>query len=409
MPSEQTQLKMINQPTNSFGRGLLESVCFDSGFRYPCGGRLPGGTDEDTSSYPTGSEAFKTLNNISRANIVTQFLTSSSQILLFLLDAASSPNLDFKASTFAISTQCQLMNSQCFERSEKRDLTCSPDLSAQIGDINDLDIKFFNDSGLTQNTFYPSYPFQNPLYFSISVWMDQPHTTEAAADPGDMDNESAMEFNCSATIFKAIYTWVHGSVAEFNITLANGSLGAIMSAPFIDLDHAHPSQRAVASSIARLSNSSADIVAATATAFSYTALAISTTSMERRTNLLEQSRSTLLLTRVPIIPFYILITLNALYVLCTMLLAVAAIIWTHLAESAEVKSQLTVEGLMAAVFKENKSKANLQSSASLDGSADPDEAVEEEVAKIAILKTEQGGWSFATVTLNEGKSTMTFI
>lgn len=217
-----------------------------------------------------------------------------------------------------------------------------------------------------------------------------------------------LEFGCSSTIFDATYAWVDGSIAQFNVTPTNGSIGGVMSAPFIN-DNANISQQAIMSSMARLSTNYSDVVPLTAAAFSHSALALSYIGMESRANIVEQSRSTMVLTRVPIVPFYVLITLNAVYVLCTVLLAMAAMIWAHPTESAAVKSQLTMEGFVAAVFKGDGIRTQTQDSETSDGSSDRTEVVREEMPKIAIVKTDQGEWSYATVTADHEGSVVKLI
>jgi hypothetical protein len=83
-------------------------------------------------------------------------------------------------------------------------------------------------------------------------------------------------------------------------------------------------------------------------------LSLSIGAIGNRANLLEQSRSTLLLTRVPTIPFYLLIAFKLVYVLGVVLFAIAAIILTHPSESAGIKAKLTIDGLMTTIFREDK-------------------------------------------------------
>lgn len=85
-------------------------------------------------------------------------------------------------------------------------------------------------------------------------------------------------------------------------------------------------------------------------------------------------------------------------------------IWAHPKESTAVKSQLTMEGFVTAVFKGESIKAQTtQASESSEGSSDHTEVDTEELPKIAILKTDQGEWSYATVTSNNDGAVVRFI
>ncbi|KAH8121968.1 hypothetical protein FP744_10009199 [Trichoderma asperellum] len=403
-PSEQTQLNFTTPSNHSFSRGLLQgNDCIYSGYNYPCDALKGYGADGAFTPYiPADTEAFKILNNVSTKNIVSNLSSNSSQSLLYISDASSSSDLDFKASAFAISTKCDIMTVRCSE-DNREVFDCPGDLLNQITQVTRVLFRFYNDSSLTHAISYPNYPFQNPLYFTTNILIEELNQPE---QPDVL--EGTMQFGCSSTIYDTTYAWVDGSIAQFNMTLANGSLGGIMSAPFIN-DNANISQQAVISSMVRLSTNFSSAVPLTAAAFSHSALALSYVAMESRVNMVEQFRSRLILTRVPVVPFYILIGLNALYVLCTILLAAAAMIRTHPKESTAVKSQLTMEGFMTAVFKGESVKAQTQVSESSDGSSDHTEVVTEEVPKIAILKTGQGEWSYATVTTHDNGAVVKFI
>lgn len=399
-PSEQTQLNFTTSSNHSFGRGLIQGQeeCMYSYYFYPCEALKWFGPDGTPTPYlPTDTETFKILNNISTENVVSKYSSNSSQSLYYLSDAASlSSNWDFKASAVAISTHCDVVRVECIQ-DDREIFDCTQQLSNRVNEVTKVDFTFYGDSSLSQNISFPNYAFINPLYFTVSMIIGKQYHPQ----PGILGG--SMELSCSSTTFDATYAWVDGSVAQFNVTPTNGSLGGVMSAPFIN-ENANISQQAVMSTMARLSTNFSDAVPLTAAAFSHSALALSYIAMENRSNIIEQSRAALSLTRVPIIPFYILIVLNALYVLCTILLAMTAMIWAHPKESTAVKSQLTLEGFMTAVFNGEGIKAQTQASESSDASSDRTEAVKEDVLKIAILKTGQGKWFYATVTNNNDEA-----
>lgn len=364
---------------------------------------------------PTMSDAGATLTNTSAINMIRQFPSSQQQPIFYLGDTAASSDIDFKASTYAVSTQCQPMTKQCLPPASgfKTSFNCSTGLAGNLSAYSTVDsaaglgLQFFQDPGLITPWLGPpenQMPSgQNPLYFG--TWAINQESQTLASGTGEKDDglsdlvgqgsEAWSWFlNCSATVYDTTYTWVNGSLASHNTTLSNNTIGLVVLSIFY---HTYGDQALqLAATTASFGNSSADVAATTAEYFSRSALSMAGGVFANRTNLLEQSRSTMLLTRVPLIPFYTLIVLKMLYALSAMLLAIATIIWAHPAQSAEVKAQLTIEGLVAAIFGsdslKNKAPGDLQEVVDQDAAAKEDQE-----KKVAVVKTEGGRWTYATV------------
>jgi hypothetical protein len=182
-------------------------------------------------------------------------------------------------------------------------------------------------------------------------------------------------------------------VAGFNTTLANGSLGGLFSAAFASGFAGMVLENAVI--LGGLSSNSTQLAEITANAFSQAVLALAIGVISNRTNLLEQSRTSLSLTRVPKVPLYILLVLKFLYVLGVVLLAVVAICFTHPSETQEVKARLSIKGLAAAYFEPDAQKN--QAVSSLEEMFSEHNPKSEKETKVGIVKTEQGGWKYVTV------------
>ncbi|KAM0264323.1 hypothetical protein ACHAQJ_000813 [Trichoderma viride] len=411
IPQEKIQLQAISSPSHSFGRGLISSDCTKKDPESPCDIVFMAPENYLVSN----TEAFKVLNNVSTSNTVYQFPPNLSQkTMLFLGDTASSSNLDFKASTFAVTTQCEPITYNCtHDYPTFPKFNCTPALNSDFDTLpSPTGMKVFTNSSLTDA---PNFTYQNPIYFATWAIREQANSSGLYTDPGVVFDPSVIGavtwiLNCSSTVYEADYTWVNGSVVSLNTTLANGTIGGIISGPFSN-DHADAALQ-VAANLASISNTSAEIAATTAAYISHIALSLSIGAISSRTNLLEQSRSTVLLTRVPIVPFYILIALKLFYVLGVMLFALAVITLAHPAESAGVKAQITIDGLMAAIFGQDKLKSQgaLESADELEGQGES-EAIQDgpEVAqnggtKVAIVKTEKGEWSYAAVITRDGKA-----
>ncbi|KAL7955014.1 hypothetical protein V8C34DRAFT_327742 [Trichoderma compactum] len=352
IPVEQTQLQINSPSVHSFGRGLISSDCTENGTGSPCNVIITMGT----SYLVSASETFKVLHNASTINKVNYFPTHQPQAILYLGDAASSSNVDFKANTFAVSTQCRPITYDCtYMHPNDSKFNCTPALT---GDFNTLSspvgIKLFSNSSLTKNL---PFTYQNPVYFATWAVREQIDSRSFANDPGVAYHSDTVEtlswiLNCSSTVYEATYTWVNGTVTSFNTTLANSTLGGIMSGPFGN-DRVNAALQCAAN-FASAGNSSADIAETTATFMSHVVLSLSVGAISSRKNIIEQSRSKLILTRVPIIPLYFLITLKALYVCGIIVLAAIIMIWSHPKQAAGVKSQLTIDGLVGTIFREGK-------------------------------------------------------
>jgi len=193
-------------------------------------------------------------------------------------------------------------------------------------------------------------------------------------------------------------------------------MGGILSAPLSD-QHANDLLQ-VATNLASVSNTSAEIATTTANYIAHIALSLSIGAISNRSNLLEQSRSTLLLTRVPTVPFYLLIAFKFVYVLGVVLFAIAAIILTHPSESAGIKAKLTIDGLMTTIFREDKLKSSpTVSSEDRAESEEPEQQEELEVGsevigegdiKVSIVKDNED-WSYAAVIRDKNEKVVKIV
>lgn len=427
VPREQTQIQVISPPAHAYGRGLSGECIAHTNEDAPCNVEV----SQMESSLQSSSEGFKIANNISTTNVVNQFSASPSQTILYLADAAGSSALDYKASTFAASVQCQSITYQCTKDTDvgNSDYNCT---KALVGSFNEPDnnpddaeifynpsgARLFTNSSLTKTT---RFSFQNPVYFAAWATRVQIDSNAFLNDTGIIASSNIPGvynwiLNCSATFYEASYAWVNGSAVSLNTTLANSTMGGILSAPLSD-QHANDLLQ-VATNLASVSNTSAEIATTTANYIAHIALSLSIGAISNRSNLLEQSRSTLLLTRVPTVPFYLLIAFKFVYVLGVVLFAIAAIILTHPSESAGIKAKLTIDGLMTTIFREDKLKSSpTVSSEDRAESEEPEQQEELEVGsevigegdiKVSIVKDNED-WSYAAVIRDKNEKVVKIV
>lgn len=433
-PVQVTQLQTIDPPTRNFSRGLI-SICTNSdttgnsltetsngvslsGDYLPC--TLASG--KEGSVLEMDSEAYKIMNGISQTNTVRQYSSDPLKVFYYLSDSATSADVDYKATTFAVTTECEIITSKCNIDFLTSTFNCTPSfagsltspgpamMATEVSKSSPVGVQYFGDPGLTNNFSATSDVFspQNPLYFGTWASAQQAvsfatNTSGTATVDDTSGLGSSWVLNCSSTIYEATYTWVNGTVTSFNTSLANGTVGGIFSAGFAAGFGAAALQNIA--TIAGFSNSSDGLANITAAYFSQNSLALSIGAMDLRPGILEQSRSLINLTRVPLVPFYMLIVLKLLYAFSTVLFAFAVIIWAHPSESQDVKTRLSIKGLVVASFEPDKLKEKavgtveeMFSENSADGHA--------ENKKVGIVKTELGGWAYMTTAVEAGRSVL---
>lgn len=362
------------------------------------------------------------MNGISQTNTVKQYSSDPLKTFYYLSDSATSTDVDFKATTFAVTTECEAITSKCnLDINVSTFFNCTPSFAGSlnspgpaviapgVSNPRPVGVQYFGDPGLTNNfsTTSGAYSPQNPLYFG--TWATAQQAVSSGADNGSIATVpgtglgDSWVLNCTSTIYEATYTWVNGTVTSFNTSLANGTVGGIFSAGFAAGFGATALENIAI--IAGLSNASDGLANVTAAYFSQNSLALSIGAMDTRPNTLEQSRSLINLTRVPLVPFWMLIALKLFYAFSTVLFAFAVIIWAHPAESQDVKTRLSIKGLVVASFEPDKLKEKavgtveeMFSENSGDGQA--------EKKKVGIVKTEQGGWAYVTTAVEVGRSVL---
>lgn len=336
-------------------------------------------------------------------------------------DSATSADVDFKATTFAVTTECEAITSKCNIDFYTSTFNCTPSfagsltspgpavIATRVSSQSPVGVQYFGDPGLTNNFSMASeaYSDQNPLYFG--TWATAQQAVSSGAENGAIATlpgtglGSSWVLNCTSTIYEATYTWVNGTVTSFNTSLANGTVGGIFSAGFAAGFGATALENIAI--LAGFNNASDGLANATAAYFSRNSLALSVGAMELRPNTLEQSRSSLSLTRVPLVPFYMLIAVKLFYALSTVLFAFAVILWAHPSESQDVKTRLSIKGLVVASFEPDKLKEKAVGTVE-EMFAENSRDWQVEKTRVKIVETEQGGWAYVTTAVEVGQSVL---
>ena len=438
-------------PVHTYGRDLNSSMCSDniweqrpcpsnpqSSCSYPCsiadwnitagGGVL---LKEGIKGAQQAAEALlgnSPVNLIQNTSYVANQQDYYAQQYYFLSDVNIGQTLDFLGNTTAVTTQCEMVTQNCQVNSSSEGFSCpgysspsftysgevgvDPLAATAPGNMSMVGIQFFKDAALQNPIGFGSnttelFSAQNPVHFL--TWskgfppIDPTSSTFAAMNEGkflqvDQAGDNVFILNCSTTIYKTVYAWVNGSILQdnqkygFYPELAPDTYGAIFTAPFaIDAALGHMALQNAAALAAYVPNPQG-LASKFANQFSYAAVALTAGIMSPETSILEQSRNnTELLTRVPLVPLYFLISLKALFALSSILLAILAATLTGPSEAQEVKARLTVNGLAAGLFepRANHEKA-VEDVQLLYGEHRPE--VKVEPSKVGMKQAPAGGW-----------------
>ena len=438
-------------PVNSYGRGFNSSMCSDniweqrpcpsnsqSSCSYPCSiadwNVTAGGAVLLKEGIKGAQQAAEVLLGNSPVNVIqnTSYVEYQqdygAQQYYYLSDINVGRGLDFLANTTAVTTQCQAVTQNCQVNSSSEAFSCpgysspsftysgevgvDPSAATAPGNMSMVGIQFFKDAALQNPIGYGSqstelFSAQNPVHFL--TWskgfppVDPTSQTFDEMYAGkylqlDQSGDNVFILNCTTTIYKTVYAWVNGSVLQANQKygfypeLAPDTYGAIFTAPFaIDAALGHMALQNAAALAAYVPNPQG-LADKFANQFSYAAVALTAGIMSPETSILEQSRNdTELLTRVPLVPLYFLISLKALFALSSILLVVLAATLTGPSEAHEVKARLTVDGLAAGLFEPRAHQEKAVKDVNLlYGEHRPD--VTHESSKVGMRQAPAGGW-----------------
>jgi hypothetical protein len=226
---------------------------------------------------------------------------------------------------------------------------------------------FFNDSAMTEKAdlAYPTNPVYIPMVTSLiddNMKASFPLYHDPDIITRDLDKYLFGGFAyillCNATVYDATYTWLNGTFGNFtSLSIANATMAAVLNG--LQQPNARGTnatglyQIASAAFLSAYNSSSAQELAdKVAIAYSQTALGYAAGVFSSRANVEEQSVQTLLVTRLPIAPFFSLIIVNGVYVFIGIVVAFVALLANASSDgTGEVVDRLSVSGLIAHAFK----------------------------------------------------------
>lgn len=312
-------------------------------------------------------ESYETVNNVSSMNQVIS-VTQSGLIYTILTDRQISNNVDFSASTIAVSTQCKPITSACHFISvhPSGNANCSTGFSVDFNYSNEVNsvvtailtwyIDYFNDPGMTQRI--DAEHLTNPMYFGLSVFIeDLKLNASSFALYNDADILSFDNFGfgyiveCNVTIYDATYTWINGSFNRFStLSPANITMAGILNSQQLDLYYTYQ-MASTAFQAGYTSDTAQTLADKLALTYSQGAIGYVAGAFSPRANEEEQLTEILVVTRLPLAPLYTLICLNFLYGVVSVIVAIIALFDNASSDSVRcVQGQLSVWGLIFQAF-----------------------------------------------------------
>lgn len=352
------------------------------------------------------------LSNISTVNRIST-LDYKGVIYTYLGEANIPDNVDFQASTFALATQCKPVGRACGLNGAFGASTPFKCSSAFHGDVTAgtaVGLILLEDDKFTKNITYGSKDL-NPYYFGTWARVDTTgHVVGKASVPVTLQSDPeiaipvhgglAWVLSCSTTVYEATYTRINGSVQAVSMKPANASLGGIIAAPTNEL-FGQPDFE-IAARRSSYNNNSQDLANDWAEQYSQIALGLSTGAMSPRLNTYQQTRSSILVARIPKIPLFVLIGLNLLYAIIGIVLALYSALFSSPRTTKDVQARLSVAGLVAVCFEpQHRALGPAEQIEDLftekghgdDGDGDGEGG--ERSARVSIRPAEEGGWRYA--------------
>ena len=365
-----------SSPAHSYGRVLYSSECDRRHSQTePCTVFHSASTNFITN----GAEAYATLNNLSTVNQISTFSHNNRNYAL-LLPYNAPRNIDYRATTFAISTSCVPVSQACNMKAAygaSTPFNCTPGFSGDATANEDIQtlggrragspvgyVLLEDGTGKTNITF--GSKDMNPFYLGtwalVQTQVKRPDLPASEAtgklqkDPEiitPVHGGMAWVLKCQSNVYDLTYTWMNGSVQSPDLKLSNASTGGLIAAP-VNGDFALPNFE-IAAYIASFSASAQELANKWGDQLSQFALGLSAGVMSPHSNLLQQSRTEKLVARVPKAPLYALVLLNLIYAVLGLVLAVYAAVFAGVGRgTGAARQRLTVHGLVAECFERSE-------------------------------------------------------
>ena len=411
-----------NLPMSAFGRGL-STMCLDfnrtANQGFPCTYDMIAPDAELPFIAIAQDEIYNLQNNMSRSSeirmdAVTELTPSDLAILIPQVETLPN-NVDYRASTIGVSTQCRPLTAQCKMHADGpggdyTQFNCTNNFWGLLGKpanvttvtqskaedpdlppmafkpLQSLQYAFFTDPGLSipYNTeglnlstgsfaanvsTLPDFDLINPVFVAVAgriSTQDMSATSSLSTDANMFANGfSWIDFtlNCSYTTYDVNYTWANSAIHNTTIIPSpNGTLAEMYhgAQSYASVGGGDP---VLQNNLRRAAHESDSQAFAREWANLYSVDVLSTIGAYTtpRTNLQEQTRTSMLVTQVPKLPLALLLAFSLAYVVLGIWLGVVA--YRAASSSPDIwalAAGLSLPAIVAAAFRFPPDEDNAQ-------------------------------------------------
>jgi hypothetical protein len=451
-------------PTSSFGRGL-STLCLEfnrtANEGFPCTYDMIAPETEDLPIAVAQNEIYNLQNNISRSSeirMVAMAELTHGDLAVLIPQSENLPNnIDYRASTIGVSTQCRPLTAHCKMNGagpggQYTQFNCTNNFWGMLGKppnittvtnskaedpdlppiafkpVQSLQYAFFTDPGLSipYNTeglnlstgdfannmpTLPDSDLINPIFVAVAGRISAPDmsaTSNLSTDPNMFTNGfswSDFTLNCSYTTFDVNYTWASGAIYNTTITPSpNGTLAEMYHGVqnFASVDGGDP---VLQDNLRRAAHQNTSDAVAREWANLYSVDVLSTIGAytTSRTNLQEQTRTSMLVTQVPTLPLGLLLAFSLAYVVLGVWLGIVAYrAATCSPEIWALATDLSLSAIVAAAFRfpagDDDAKVQADIKDDEEGSVDTKAAHETEIKRVRTAGSSKG-WAYTITTV----------
>jgi len=315
---------------------------------------------------PDAISGVEVMNNVSTMLIAKRHVQDG-KVYAYLAPADTEENVrqDFSAFTYAMSTDCRSMSSECFDTDEffgaGTPFNCTK--NKYSGDIQQAPFQsqYYANEDLTDSFSITGY--DNPFYFiaSVFLWLEWPRP--APPDPeivGQVHGDFAIIVGCSTTVYDVSYQVRNGTVVRFDPQKSNVTVTNALQSPVGFTPGGTTALHQAFSSAGLGTTSAQEMVDNWAVEYSRIAVSLGVAALQGSAATESEYRVPVLMSRIPIAPLVCLLLSNFLYCVVGAVLAVMALIAVRDSETKEVLERATIMGLVAAHFEGDRAQQSVK-------------------------------------------------
>ncbi|KAJ4166050.1 hypothetical protein NW765_007276 [Fusarium oxysporum] len=361
-----------------------------------------------SNSFLINSEpALELLANASSTNMVQQVADSTGKKYAFigLRPTNRIANLDYTATSFGASSQCQVVTNHCISEDDisGSQATFKCDFAPAQGVISTTQVDtiaftYFTDSSMKKNTS-SSISMPNPYYFTAVVSINQNlgrNPNRGLIDDPDISSglhgSTLFALLCSTEVFDWKYTSINGSVTAFTYSPSNSSTTNIVMGTQA---HTHVGDSYVlqqSSLDVWRSDTAEEVAEKFAETYSRTILGAIGGALLPAPAEEAQSRSSKLVAKVPKGPLACLLVANWLLVILGLFLTIRAF-FALSGDVGDVQARLGITALVAAYFEADKGESAVEKVDHMfqernDGNG----------PRVGVERSALGGWRFVSIS-----------